>query len=405
MTTPMRQRYERAFMANYGTPPLALVRGAGCAVWDADGREYLDLLAGIAVSVLGHAHPAVVEAVSRQVAALCHTSNLAITPPSVELGERLVEITGRPARVFLCNSGTEANEAALKVARRHGGPDRPELVAAERSFHGRTMGALSLTGQPGKRAPFEPLLPGVRFVPYGDPDALRTAVTPRTAAVFLEPVLGESGVYPAPPGYLEAAREICDATGALLVLDEIQGGIGRAGAWFSHEVVAPGVRPDVVTLAKGLGGGLPIGACLAFGPAGEALRPGDHGSTFGGNPVACAAALAVLSTVAGGGLLDRSRVLGDQLAAAVGTLPGVDHVRGVGLWRAVHLSAAGSSAQVEQAAREQGLLVNAVTPDALRLAPPLIVTADQVGDAVARLQRALESVGIMVGTGPSHGTR
>jgi acetylornithine/N-succinyldiaminopimelate aminotransferase len=395
----LRERFEAAFMATYATPQVALVRGSGCRVWDADGAEYLDLIAGIAVSVLGHAHPAVVEAVSRQVRTLCHSSNLTINPPAVLLAERLVALAGGgDARVFLCNSGAEANEAALKLVRRHA-PGRPTVVAAERAFHGRTMGALSLTGQPAKRAPFEPLVPGVRFVPYGDADALHAAVTPDVAAVFLEPVLGEAGVVPAPPGYLEAARAACDEVGALLVLDEIQGGIGRAGAWFSHQVLAPGVRPDVVTLAKGLGGGLPIGACLAVGDAARALRPGDHGTTFGGNPVACAAALAVLDTVETAGLLDRSRDLGARLAAGVEGLghPLVDHVRGVGLWRAVGLTAP-VSADLERAARANGLLVNAVAPDAIRLAPPLVVTEAEVDEAVRRLAAAATAV---AGAGPT----
>lgn len=395
MTTnaELRHRFESAFMANYATPPLALDRGVGASAWDVEGNEYLDLIAGIAVSVLGHAHPAVVDAVSRQVRLLSHTSNLLVNTPALLLAERLVELVGSDARVFLCNSGTEANEAALKVVRRHAGPDRPVLVAAERGFHGRTAGALSLTGQPAKRAPFEPLVPGVRFVPYGDAAALRAAVTSEVAAVFLEPVLGESGVIPAPPGYLEAARAACDEVGALLVLDEIQGGIGRAGAWFSHQVVAPGVRPDVITLAKGLGGGLPIGACIATGAAAHALRPGDHGATFGGNPIACAAALAVLDTVRDERLLEQSSARGAQLADAVDALdhPLVDHVRGVGLWRAVVLRAP-VSAGVELAARGHGLLVNAVAPDAIRLAPPLVVTAEQVDEAVRRLAAALDAV-------------
>lgn len=401
-----RDRYAAAFMANYGTPPLALVRGAGAVVVDADGREYLDFVAGIAVSILGHAHPAVVEAVSHQVRTLGHTSNLVVNPPAVALAERLVALAGADAKVFLCNSGAEAIEAALKVVRRHA-PGRPGLVAVEGGFHGRTAGALSLTGQPGKRAPFEPLVPGVRFVPFGDTDALRAAVTAEVAAVFVEPVLGEAGVIPAPTGYLEAAREACDRAGALLVFDEVQGGIGRAGAWFSHQVVAPGVQPDVVTLAKGLGGGLPIGACLALGPAATALRPGDHGSTFGGNPISCAAALAVLDTVESEGLLDRSTESGQRLTGAIEALGHglVDQVRGVGLWRAVVLRAP-VAAEVELAAREAGLLVNATGPNVLRLAPPLVVEPGQVDEAVRRLAIALDSAAAtIVGAGQSTGAR
>ncbi|MGB9378404.1 MAG: acetylornithine transaminase, partial [Mycobacteriales bacterium] len=327
-------RWDAAVLPTYATPAVALVRGQGAHVWDADGREYVDLLAGIAVSILGHAHPAVVAAVSRQVATLSHTSNLAINEPAVILAERLRDLTGDPsARVFFGNSGAEANEAAIKCARR-ARPGRPRLVAAEGGFHGRTLGALSITGQPAKRAPFEPLPGPVDFVPYGDVSALVAAVTSDTAAVFLEPVQGEAGVRPAPPGYLEAARDACTESGALLVLDEIQGGIGRAGGWFSHQVIAPGLRPDLVTLAKGLGGGLPIGACIALGETASAFQRGDHGSTFGGNAVSCAAALAVLDTVAADGLLARSASAGEHLAAGIAALdhPLLAGVRGIGLW-------------------------------------------------------------------------
>lgn len=386
----LRDRFTAAFMPNYGTPPLALVRGSGAVVVDADGREYLDFVAGIAVNALGHAHPAVVDAVSRQVRTLGHTSNLVVNGPAVELAERLAALAGGTARVFLCNSGAEANEAALKLARRHL-PGRPGVVAVEGGFHGRTTGALALTGQPGKRGPFEPLLPGVRFVPFGDVEALHAAVTDEVAAVFCEPVLGEAGVLPTPPGYLAAARQACDRVGALLVLDEVQGGVGRAGAWFSHQVVAPGVRPDVITLAKGLGGGLPLGACLALGPAASALHPGDHASTFGGNPICCAAGLAVLDTIESAGLLDRAVEYGQRLVAGLDALahPLVDHVRGVGLWRAVVLRAPVAAA-VEAAARDAGLLVNTVAPAVLRLAPPLVVDGAQVDAAVGRLAVALD---------------
>ncbi|MDP9241503.1 MAG: acetylornithine transaminase [Actinomycetota bacterium] len=385
-------RWEGAVMPTYATPPLALVRGEGAHVWDADGRRYVDLIAGIAVSILGHTHPAVVAAVTRQVAILAHTSNLTVNEPSVALAERLRDLTDDPgARVFLANSGTEANEAALKCVRR-ARPGRPRMVAAEGGFHGRTLGSLSLTGQPAKRAPFEPLPGPVDFVPYGDAAALRAAVTPEVAGVFLEAVQGESGVIPAPPGYLDAARAACDDAGALLVLDEIQGGIGRAGSWFSHRVVAPGLRPDIVTLAKGLGGGLPIGACIALRPVAGALHRGDHGSTFGGNPVSCAAALAVLDTVVAEGLLDRSRVVGDRLAAGVGALdhPLLAGIRGVGLWRAVVLTAPVAPA-VEAGLRAAGFLVNAVAPDALRLAPPLVIGEADLDAFVGALPSALDA--------------
>lgn len=385
MNSELQKRWQAAFMDNYGTPPLAVERGEGVRLWGVDGTEYLDLYAGIAVSALGHAHPAVVEAVRDQIARVAHTSNLMLNLPALELGERLVGLVGGDARVFLCNSGAEANEAALKVVRRHS-PKR-HVVAADGGFHGRTLGALSVTGQPGKRAPFEPLLQDVTFVPYGDVDALRNAITDQTAAVILEPVLGEAGIIPAPTGYLEAARECCDATGALLILDEIQGGIGRAGAWFSHHVIAPTVRPDIITLAKGLGGGLPIGACIATGSAANALQPGDHGSTFGGNPVACAAANAVLDVAAG--LLDSVPAKGEQLAAI--THPLIDHVRGVGLWRALVLTSAVAK-DVEAMARERGVLVNAVAPEAIRLAPALVISEAEIADALGRIGAALDDV-------------
>ena len=393
-THDLQRRWDDVMMANYGTPAVALERGVGCRVWDADGNEYLDLLAGIAVSTLGHAHPAIVAAVSRQVAQLAHVSNLAINEPALMLAERLVALTGRPGRVFFSQDGATANEAAYKIARRHGwGLDpaggRLEIVAAEGSFHGRTLGALSITGNPPKRAPFEPLPGPVTFVPYGDADALADAVTSRTAAVFLEPVLGEGGVIPAPDGYLEAARRITAEQSALLVVDEVQSGIGRTGEWFASTTI----EPDIVTLAKGLAGGLPLGACIAFGAAGDLLRPGDHGTTFGGNPVSSAAALAVLDTIDSADLLANARQVGELLAAG---LDGVDHPlvlgqRGVGLWRALQLSQPVAPA-VEAAARAQGYLVNAVRPDAIRIAPPLILTDVEAKAFLADLPAILDEV-------------
>jgi acetylornithine aminotransferase len=387
-TAEWQDRWRSSVMDTYGTPPLVLESGKGARVRDTEGREYVDLLAGIAVNVLGHAHPAVVEAVSRQVATLGHTSNLALTRPAVELAERLLALTGRDGRVFFCNSGAEANEAAVKLSRRTG---RTRLVAAEGSFHGRTTGALSVTGQPAKREPFEPLLPGAAFVPYGDADALAAAVDGATAAVFLEPVLGEGGVVPAPEGYLRAARRSTGDAGALLVLDEVQTGVGRTGHWFAHQ--AAGVEPDVVTLAKGLGGGLPIGACLAFGDAAGLLGPGQHGSTFGGNPVTCAAALAVLETVEADGLLSRAAELGATLADGVRGLghPLVDHVRGVGLLVGIALVRPVAGA-VEAALRERGVLVNAVQPSVLRLAPPLVLSDEDLALFLAVLPLALDVV-------------
>jgi acetylornithine/N-succinyldiaminopimelate aminotransferase len=377
--TDMAIRWQAAMMGNYGTPPVGLVRGEGARVWDDDGREYLDLVGGIAVNALGHAHPAVVEAVSRQVATLGHTSNLAMHEPGLRLAERLKDLIGAgpDSRVLFTNSGAEANEAALKLARRL----RPGggWVACDGAFHGRTLGALAVTGQPAKRAPFEPLPGPVTFVPYGDAAALRDAVTDATASVVLEPVMGEAGVVVPPGGFLEAAREACDAHGALLHLDEVQGGVGRVGAWLTSSVTAPTVTADVVTLAKALGGGLPIGAVVANGRAADALRKGDHGTTFGGNPIACAAALAVLDTVERDGLLHASVQLGAHLRRRIESLdePLVREVRGLGLWLAVVLTEPVAAA-VEAAARDAGFLVNAAAPDVLRLAPPLVVTTAQL---------------------------
>jgi acetylornithine/N-succinyldiaminopimelate aminotransferase len=390
-TESLQKRFEAAFMPNYGVPPLAISRGQGCRVQDADGREYLDLIAGIAVSSLGHAHPAIVEAVSRQVAEVAHTSNLYLHEREIELAERILTLLDGDGRVFFANSGAEANEAAIKLVRRIAGPGRPVIVAAERSFHGRTMGSLALTGKESIRAPFGPFGPTVRFVPYGDAGALRAAVGSDVAAVFLEPGLGESGVVPAPEGYLLAARQACDEAGALLVLDEIQSGIGRTGAWFAHQ--AAGVRPDVLTLAKGLGGGLPIGMCVGLGAAGTGFARGDHGSTFGGNPVACAAALAVLDTIERDGLLAHVTAVGEHLAAGLSQTghPLIAGVRGVGLWRAIVLTAE-VAPDVEAAARRAGFLVNAVQPDAIRLAPPLILSAGQADEFSAALPGILDEV-------------
>jgi acetylornithine/N-succinyldiaminopimelate aminotransferase len=375
-TRKLQERYAAAIMGNYGIPPVALDHGQGCVVWDVDGAPYLDLIGGIAVSALGHAHPAIITAVSEQAARLAHTSNLFLHERQVELAERLLGLLQADGRVFLANSGTEANEAALKLVRRHGGPDRPVIVAAQNSFHGRTMGSLSLTGKPSIRDPFQPFGVEVRFVPYGDAAALAAAVGPDCAAVFLEPCLGEGGVVPAPPGYLQAARAACDESGALLVLDEIQSGIGRTGHWFACR--SEGVVPDVLTLAKGLGGGLPIGACIGLGASGAGLARGEHGSTFGGNPVACAAALAVLDTIERDGLLASVTEVGAGLKAGLEAVrhPLVAGVRGTGLWLAIALAGPAAPA-VEAAAREAGFLVNAVQPDAIRLAPPLILTAPQ----------------------------
>ncbi|GGO22733.1 acetylornithine aminotransferase [Micromonospora parathelypteridis] len=374
-------------MGNYSTPQLALVSGAGSVVVDDAGREYLDLLGGIAVNALGHAHPAVVAAVSKQVATLGHVSNFYAAEPPVALAELLLALAGRPGRVFLSNSGAEANEAAFKLSRQTG---RTHVVATWGGFHGRTMGALALTGQPAKADPFRPLPGEVTHIDYGDVAALEAAVSDATAMVILEPIQGENGVIVPPAGYLAAARRITARHGALLVLDEVQTGIGRTGHWFAHQ--AEGVEPDVVTLAKGLGGGLPLGATLAFGRAADLLTPGSHGTTFGGNPVSCAAALAVVATIAHEGLLDHVKRIGERLRRGIEALghPLIGGVRGAGLLLGVTLTAPVAPVLAE-ALREAGFLVNAVQPDTIRLAPPLILTAAQADAFVAALPAALDA--------------
>jgi acetylornithine aminotransferase len=381
----LQQRYAASLMNTFGPPQLVLTRGKGAHVWDEDGREYVDLLAGIAVNALGHAHPAVVEAVTTQLTTLGHVSNFFATAPQISLAERLLDLASPPqvgevapgegsrraGKVFLTNSGTEANEAAFKLTRRTG---RTHLVAAEGSFHGRTMGALALTAKAAYREPFEPLPGHVTFVPYGDSAALAAAVTDETAAVVLEPVQGEAGVVVPPDGYLVDARRISSDHGALLWLDEVQTGIGRTGQWFAA-AASPHVAPDVVTVAKGLGGGIPIGACLGFGAAADLLQPGNHGTTFGGNPVACAAALAVLDTIEREQLLDHVTGLGSWLGAALADDPRVTEVRGRGLLIGVDVTVGAPA--VVTAAREHGFLVNATGPSTVRLAPPLVLGHDE----------------------------
>ena len=383
----MLDRWRSVMMDNYGTPPLALAAGEGAVVTDVDGKTYLDLLGGIAVNILGHRHPAIIEAVTAQLNTLGHVSNLYATEHDVALAEALVGHLGAPARAFFCNSGAEANEVALKITRLTG---RTKIVAAQKAFHGRTMGALALTGQQSKREPFEPLPGFVTHVPFGDVDALADAVGDDTAAVFLEPILGEGGVVVPPDGYLAQAREITRRHGALLAIDEVQTGVGRTGQFFAHS--HDGITPDIVTLAKGLGGGLPIGACLAIGPAAELMTPGMHGSTFGGNPVCAAAALAVLRVLDEENLMDNAGVVGNKLQHEIESLahPLVDYVRGRGLLRAVVLTAPHAKA-VELAARDAGFLVNAAAPDVIRLAPPLIITADQIDGFVAALPGILDA--------------
>ncbi|GGJ01031.1 acetylornithine transaminase [Streptomyces brasiliensis] len=382
-------RWQGALMNNYGTPRLPLVRGEGTKLWDADGKQYLDFVGGIAVNALGHAHPAVVEAVSGQIASLGHVSNLFIAEPPVALAERLLQLFGRDGKVYFCNSGAEANEGAFKIGRLTG---RTHMVATEGGFHGRTMGALALTGQPGKQEPFLPLPGDVTHVPYGDAKALAAAVTDETALVIIEPIQGENGVVVPPPGYLKAARAITAATGSLLVLDEVQTGIGRTGNWFEYQA-HEGVLPDVVTLAKGLGGGLPLGATVAFGRAADLLGPGQHGTTFGGNPIACAAGLAVLDTIENDGLLENVKRQSEKVRDGVESLghPLIAHVRGAGLLLGIVLTEP-LAPQVQQAAQEAGLLVNAPAPDVVRLMPPLNLGDDETGAFLRALPGILDAV-------------
>lgn len=385
----LAKQWQATMMNNYGVPQLALSHGSGCNVWDVDGNKYLDLLGGIATSSLGHAHPAIAAAVAEQATKLIHTSNLYMHEPGLTLARTLVDLLGVEAKVFFCQDGATANEAALKLARRHGWEadstgGKLEVIAATGSFHGRTMGALSVTGSPGKREKFLPLVDPVTFVPYGDTDALKAAVTAKTAAVILETTLGEGGVISAPDGYLAAARQACDAAGAILIVDEVQSGIGRTGTWFAS--VDSGVVPDVITLAKGLAGGMPLGAVLAIGKTGELFVPGDHGSTFGGNPVSCAAALAVINTIIEQDLLTNVKAVSEHWRNSFAALdhPGLSGVRGKGLWLALEL-ANPNSAAVQASAARQGFLINAVAPDAIRLAPPLILTkteADEFSQAL-----------------------
>lgn len=375
-----------ALMNNYGTPPIELASGRGAVVTDAAGRSHIDMLAGIAVNALGHAHPAVIDAVTRQISSLGHVSNLFASQPVVELGQRLkAKLDDDSARVFFCNSGGEANEAAFKLARLTG---RRRVLAAHNGFHGRTMGSLALTGQPAKRAPFEPLPAGVEFYPYGDIDYLRTLVEMdpvNTAAIFLEPVQGETGVIPAPEGFLEGVRELCDDHGILMVTDEVQTGVGRTGTFFAFEHAC--VVPDVITMAKGLGGGLPIGATIARGRAAALFQPGSHGTTFGGNPVACAAALAVLDVVDDAFIADVARK-GALLRELVSDVDGVESVRGRGLMLGVVLEREIAKETVA-AGFEHGVILNAPSSSVLRLTPPLVITDDEIREATSRIAASI----------------
>ncbi len=389
-STDWQIHWKAAIFETYGTPPRELVSGRGAIVTDVDGNDYLDLLSGIAVNALGHAHPAIIDAVTSQIATLSHTSNLFAHPQVIKLAERLkgllAEQSGEAAeavagaRVFFSNSGAEANEAAFKIARATG---KTKILAAERGFHGRTMGALALTGQPDKQEPFKPLPGGVEYYPYGDIDALRDMADDDTAAIFLEPIQGETGVIPAPDGFLAAVRELCDQHGILMVVDEVQAGMGRTGQWFGfqHE---PGVLPDVITMAKGLGGGLPIGATLAL-PKAQLLPKGMHGTTFGGNPVVCAAANAVIDTIQEEDLLANVAIQSAAIREGLADHPSVKSIRGRGLMLGIVLDA-----PLTLDPLDYGLIVNKPQPDVIRLVPPLNITADEVQGGVTKIRQMLD---------------
>lgn len=381
------KRWQRSLQDNYGTPTIELVSGKGSVVKDAEGNSYLDFLAGIATNVLGHAHPAIVKSVTKQIATLGHVSNFYAHPNVLELAEKLQKLTGdKSARTFFCNSGAEANEAALKLSRKTG---KYKVVATQEAFHGRTMGALSLTGQPSKRNPFKPLIKGVKHVSFGDSAAMKRAITKKTAMVIVEPIMGEAGVIVPPSDYLKNIRQYCDANGALLVFDCVQTGMGRTGDWFGYEY--SGVKPDVITLAKGLGGGLPLGAMIALGPAAKLFSPGDHGSTFGGNPVATAAALAVISSIEKEKILTHVDEVGQFLLAELALVPGVTEVRGAGLLIGITLEKPVAKALTKKC-QELGALINAPGESTIRLAPALNVSMKQAEKFVAIFAKALKEV-------------
>ena len=380
----MINRWKSSVQNNYGTPSIALVKGKGLVVTDADGKQYLDFLGGIATNILGHAHPAIVKAVTKQVSTLSHVSNFYVHPHAVELAEKLAAMTGdKKAKVFFCQSGAEANEAALKLSRRTG---KVRIVAAQGAFHGRTMGALSLTGQPAKREPFLPLIKGVKHVPFGDIEAMRKAVTKKTAMVIIEPIMGEAGVIVPPPDYLSELRAICDAKGALLVIDAVQTGMGRTGDWFGYEY--SGITPDVITLAKGLGGGLPLGAMIALGKAAELFQPGDHGSTFGGNPVTTVAGLAAIKFIETQKILKKVEKQGVYLMQELAVIPGVAEVRGAGLLLGIELESL-KATDIAKALQGEGVLVNAANPTTIRIAPALIVTDAQLKRFVSIFKKVM----------------
>ena len=377
-------RWDSSLQNNYGKPAITLVKGKGIVVTDADGKSYLDFLGGIATSILGHAHPAIVKAVTKQVSTLSHVSNFYAHPNAIALAEKLTKMTGdKNAKVFFCQSGAEANEAALKLSRRTG---KVRIVAAQGAFHGRTMGALSLTGQPSKREPFLPLIKGVKHVPYGDIDAMRKAVSKKTAMVIIEPIMGEAGVIVPPQDYLQQLRQICDTNGALLVIDAVQTGMGRTGDWFGYEY--SGIKPDVITLAKGLGGGLPLGAMIALGKAADLFQPGDHGSTFGGNPVTTAAGLAAIEFIESKKILGKVEKQGAHLIQELALIPGVKELRGAGLLLGIELESLKAS-DVSDAMRNAGVLVNAANATTIRIAPALIVSDAQITKFISIFRKVI----------------
>jgi acetylornithine/N-succinyldiaminopimelate aminotransferase len=380
----MLSRWSSVVQNNYGTPSIALVKGKGIVVTDADGKQYLDFLGGIATSILGHAHPAIVKAVTQQVSTLSHVSNFYAHPKAVQLAEKLKVMTGdKNAKVFFCQSGAEANEAALKLSRRTG---KIRVVAAQGAFHGRTMGALSLTGQPAKREPFLPLIKGIKHVPFGDIEAMRKAVTKKTAMVIIEPIMGEAGVIVPPADYLQQLRALCDEKGALLVIDAVQTGMGRTGDWFGYEY--SGIKPDVITLAKGLGGGLPLGAMIALGKSANLFQPGDHGSTFGGNPVTTAAGLAAITFIETQKILKKVEKQGAQLMQELALVPGVSEVRGAGLLLGIELTDA-KAQEIATALRHEGVLVNAANATTIRIAPALIVSDSQINKFISIFKKVM----------------
>lgn len=380
-------KWSQSIQNTYGAPSLALVSGKGLVVKDADGKVYLDFLGGIATNILGHAHPAIVKAVSHQVSVLGHVSNFYAHPNVVELAQKLTSMTGdSDAKVFFAQSGAEANEAAIKLSRRTG---RSRIVAAQGAFHGRTMGALSLTGQPKKREPFLPLLKDVRHIPYGDIAEMQRAINRKTAMFIIEPIMGEAGVIVPPADYLSAARDLCNETGALLVLDCVQTGMGRTGDWFGYEY--SGITPDVITLAKGLGGGLPLSAMIACGAAAFLFQPGDHGSTFGGNPVTTAASLATIKYIEKNDVMSAVKTHGKQLMSELAMIPGVLEVRGAGLLIGIELSSVNSE-KVAEGLREAGVLVNTATASTIRIAPALIVSSAQIDSFIAKFRKVMNDV-------------